>query len=257
MPLARVATALWRVSSERRVVRPLPLPVSPSRLTNSSTRMKDATSQHTTPASARRTRGRPAQGSSVDPDQLLRNARRTFAKHGYDATSVREIARESGVDAALLAHHFGSKEALWEAVVGQIAEHAAPMIAATAALRVSDLGPRERVERAIEIYIDKVFGEPDIGVFFSTAAAEQDARFDLLVERLVRPYHDVLVPLLVDAGKRKAIKVVDANVLFFMLVNGISKTVAYGHLVQAFSNLPKQHAKFKRVVLETALNMLA
>jgi TetR/AcrR family transcriptional regulator len=42
-----------------------------------------------------------------------------------------------------------------------------------------------------------------------------------------------------------------------MLVNGISKTVAYGYLVQAFTNLPKQHAKFKRVVLETALNMLA
>jgi TetR/AcrR family transcriptional regulator len=217
--------------------------------------MKDATSPQTAPT-AKRTRGRPAQGASVDTDRLLRNARKTFAKHGYDATSVREIARESGVDAALLAHHFGSKDALWEAVVGQMAEHASPMIAATAALRSSDLGPRERVERALEIYIDKVFSEPDIGLFFATAAAEEDARFDLLVERMVRPYHNELVPLLSDAGKRKALKVVDANVLFFMLVNGISKTVAYGHLVQAFTSLPKQQAKFKRVVLETALNML-
>ena len=169
---------------------------------------------------------------------------------------MREIARESGVDAALLAHHFGSKEALWAAVVEQIAEHAAPMIAATAALRTSPLGVRERVERALEIYIDKVFDEPDIGLFFATAATEEGARFGLLVERMVRPYHRVLVPLLADAGKRGELKVVDANVLFFMLMNGISKTVAYGHLVQLFSALPKQQPKYKRVVLETALNML-
>jgi TetR/AcrR family transcriptional regulator len=223
---------------------------------NFATRMKDATAPRTTPAT-KRTRGRPAHGATVDPDQLLRNARKTFAKRGYDATSVREIARESGVDAALLAHHFGSKDALWEAVVEQIAEHAAPMIAATAALRASPLDARERVERALEIYIDKVFSEPDVGLFFATAATEEGARFDSLVQRLVRPYHGVLVPLLADAGKRKALKVVDTNVLFFMLVNGISKTVGYGHLVQAFSALPKQQARYKRVVLETALNMLA
>jgi len=217
--------------------------------------MKSAATSHTTPAK-KRARGRPAHGSSVGPDALLRNARSMFAKRGYDATSVREIARESGVDAALLAHHFGSKEALWAAVVEQIAEHAAPMIAATAALRVSPLGARERVERALEIYIDKVFDEPDIGLFFATAATEEGVRFGLLVERLVRPYHRVLVPLLADAGKCGALKVVDANLLFFMLMNGVSKTVAYGHLVQVFSALPKQQAKYKRVVLQTALNML-
>lgn len=252
MPRAPGAIAPWLASNERRALR-LATPTPPS---NPVTRMKNVAAMHTTPA-PRRTRGRPAQGESVGPERLLRNARGTFAKRGYDATSVREIARESGVDAALLAHHFGSKEALWKAVVGQIAEHTAPMIEATAALRTSALGARERVARALEIYIDKVFDEPDIGLFFATAATEEGERFDLLVDRIVRPYHDVLVPLLADAGKRNELNVLDANVLFFMLLNGISKTVAYGHLVQAFSALPKQQVKFKRVVLETALNMLA
>lgn len=204
----------------------------------------------------KRSRGRPTQGECVDRETLLRNARKTFAKHGYDATSVREIARESGVDSALIAHHFGSKDALWEAVVVQIGEQAAPMIAATAALRTSTLGARERVERAIEIYIDKVFSEPDIGLFFATAATEEGTRLDLLVERMMRPYHDVLVPLLVDAGKQKVLRVLDAEVMFFMLLNGISKTVAYGHLLRVFSTLPDRERKYKRVVLGTALGML-
>jgi TetR/AcrR family transcriptional regulator len=218
--------------------------------------MKDKAIASQTPP-ARRGRGRPAQDASVGPDVLLRNARKTFATRGYDATSVREIARESGVDPALLAHHFGTKEALWEAVVEQIAEHSAPMIAATAALRDSSLGPKARVDRAVEIYIDKVFDEPDIGLFFSTAATEEGARLDFLVERLARPYHDVLVPLLADAAKHGELKAKDANTLFFMLLNGISKTVGYSHLMRAFSTLPDHPKQFKRTVLETTLALLS
>lgn len=205
----------------------------------------------------KRGRGRPAQDASVGPDVLLRNARRTFATRGYDATSVREIARESGVDPALLAHHFGTKETLWEAVVEQIAEHAAPMIAATAALRDSSLGPKARVDRAVEIYIDQVFDEPDIGLFFSTATTEEGARLNFLVERLARPYYEVLVPLLADATRHGELKVKDADMLFFMLLNGISKTVGYRHLMLAFSTLPDHPKKFKRTVLETALALLS
>jgi TetR/AcrR family transcriptional regulator len=220
-------------------------------------RMKEKATASFTPTPMKRGRGRPAQDASVGPDVLLRNARKTFGTRGYDATSVREIARESGVDPALLAHHFGSKEALWTAVVEQIAEHAAPMIAATAALRDSDLGPKARVDRALEIYIDKVFDQPDIGLFFATAATEEGARLDRLVERLVRPVHDVFVPLLADAARAGELKVQDAEMLFFVLMNGISKTVSYAHLLAAFSTLPNHPKKFKRSVLETALALLA
>ncbi|MBN3852129.1 TetR/AcrR family transcriptional regulator [Paraburkholderia sp. Ac-20340] len=210
-----------------------------------------------TPTPVRRGRGRPAQDASVGRDVLLRNARKTFGTRGYDATSVREIARESGVDPALLAHHFGSKEALWTAVVEQIAEHARPLIAGTGALRDADLDAKARVDRAMEIYIDKVFEEPDIGLFFSTAATEEGARMDFLVERLMRPYYDVLVPLLDDAAKQGVLKVKDADMLFFVLLNGVSKTVGYGHLMRAFSSLPDNPEQFKRTVLETTLSLLA
>lgn len=193
----------------------------------------------------------------VDPDALLKSARQVFARLGFEATSVREIARDAGVDPALMTHHFGSKTALWIAVVEQIAEQAVPMIDKTARLRDADLSPRERVEQAIRIFIDRVFSEPDIGLFFSTAATEQGDRLSFLIERLVRPYHDVLVPLLKAAMTAGELACNDPELLYWMLINAISKTVSYSHVLVPFSSLPQRPAAFKRAVLNTALSLLS
>jgi len=218
---------------------------------------KDNATSRTTTSTPRRTRGRPAFSDVGGAETLLRSARKAFARSGYEATSVREIARVSGVDPALVAHHFGSKEALWVAVVEQIADEAAPMIARITALRaMSELGARARVERAVLFLVDQVFLTPDVGMFFSTAATETGERLDVLVERVVRPFHDVFVPLLIDAIDVGDVPRQDPEIMFMMLVYGISKTVAYSHVLSQFSSLPQHPKEFKRVVLVTALATL-
>lgn len=206
--------------------------------------------------SKRRTRGRPLAEASVGPDVILRAARRTFAKRGYDATSVREVARELGIDAALIAHHFGAKETLWLAVVEQIADLAEPMFDALRALRTSSLPHRERVRRAIELCVAHEFDEPDIGMFFSTAATEEGMRLDRLQARLVRPYHDVMFPLLAEAVEAGEIRAADPDVLFFMLASAIGTTVSYSHMMREFTPLPMRQHEFKQAVLTVALNIL-
>jgi TetR/AcrR family transcriptional regulator len=210
----------------------------------------------TASSDAKRTRGRPSHQASVGRDFILRVARQNFARRGFEATSAREIARECGVDAALIAHHFGSKDALWLAVVEQIAERAAPMIGATAELRHAPIGAGERVERALVLLIDRVFSEMDIGLFFSTAATERGQRSDVMIERLIKPYHAVLTRLLADAAKAGEICAPNVDLMFFMLVNAISKTVSYEHVLSAFSSLPRREKKYKQAVLDTALSML-
>ncbi|MBR8232738.1 TetR/AcrR family transcriptional regulator; helix-turn-helix transcriptional regulator [Burkholderia sp. AU42008] len=204
----------------------------------------------------RRTRGRPLAEASVGPDVILRAARRTFAKRGYDATSVREVARELGIDAALIAHHFGAKETLWLAVVEQIVELAEPMFDALHALRTSPLSRRDRVRRALELCVDHEFAEPDIGMFFSTAATEEGGRLDRLQERIVRPYHDAMFPLLEDAVEAGAIRPVDPNVLFFMIASAIGTTVSYSHMMLEYTLLPTRPEAFREAVLGVVFNFL-
>lgn len=57
-------------------------------------------------------------GTSETRELVLVAARRRFATHGYDASSLRAIASDADVDPALLIHYFGTKEALFVAAVG-------------------------------------------------------------------------------------------------------------------------------------------
>ena len=50
-------------------------------------------------------------------DNILDAARVRFASESYDDVGLREVARDAGVDAALISRYFGSKEDLFAAVL--------------------------------------------------------------------------------------------------------------------------------------------
>ncbi|HEY9293971.1 MAG TPA: TetR family transcriptional regulator [Microlunatus sp.] len=53
--------------------------------------------------------------------RIADHAATLFSVHGFDRTSIREVARSSGVDPALVLHYFGSKRALFVEVMGEVA----------------------------------------------------------------------------------------------------------------------------------------
>jgi AcrR family transcriptional regulator len=64
-------------------------------------------------AIARKTRAEPGHAQPEGAhDKLLAAAEGLFAAHGYNGVSVRELAAAAGVNSALVAYHFGSKEGL-------------------------------------------------------------------------------------------------------------------------------------------------
>jgi AcrR family transcriptional regulator len=68
---------------------------------------------------------RRSQNDSGRPDaaareRLLQAAVDAFATHGFEGTSLRQIARQAGVAFQLIGYHFGSKEQLWLATVDHL-----------------------------------------------------------------------------------------------------------------------------------------
>lgn len=67
--------------------------------------------------------GRPPGPSAAFPDRVdlvLKAAGEVFARRGFDAASVREIARSAGLTPAALYHYFPSKEALMEGLIDRM-----------------------------------------------------------------------------------------------------------------------------------------
>lgn len=62
------------------------------------------------PGSGRRGR---REGASESREHILASARHLFAEHGFEGTSLRQVAREAGVDPAMIHHFFKGKDELF------------------------------------------------------------------------------------------------------------------------------------------------
>ncbi len=89
-------------------------------------------------------RGRPmapsAEQSPATRLKILEAAETEFASHGFDGASTRAIAATAGVNQGLITYHFGSKLALWEAVMTRAFDRAREAVEG----RVQAAGPDDR-----------------------------------------------------------------------------------------------------------------
>jgi len=93
--------------------------------------------------------------STATKAALLDAAASLFAERGFDRTTVRDIAKQAGVNQALLFRYFGTKEALFEEVIARTGRaqlaSTPPERLLSSALR-SMLEPGTRID-SLEIYL--------------------------------------------------------------------------------------------------------
>ena len=89
--------------------------------------------------------------------QLIEVGRKAFARKGYEATSVEEIAERAKVSKPIVYEHFGGKEGLYAVIVDREVEH----VVAVVSEAISAGSPRERVEGAALAFLTYVKDQPD------------------------------------------------------------------------------------------------
>lgn len=98
--------------------------------------------------------------------QLIDIARGVFARRGYEAASVEEIAAKADVSKPIVYQHFGGKEGLYAVLVDREMDRVVGRISDA----ISAGTPRERVERAVLAFLTYVRDEPDGFVVLSRDA---------------------------------------------------------------------------------------
>lgn len=130
-------------------------------------------------------------------EALIRAGLDLFGRHGYEASSIREIAQVAGVNSAGIAYHFGGKDGLRqacaEAVVATMKQR---VFGAAAAMPPLDgLAPEAAVELMLGIvgrvtaFAAQAPESETIARFVIREMMEPTAAFETLYEGLVGPVH--------------------------------------------------------------------
>jgi AcrR family transcriptional regulator len=88
--------------------------------------------------------------------QLMDVGRGVFASHGYEATSIEEVAQQAGVSKPIVYEHFGAKEGLYAAIVDREMDD----LVARMSESISQGSPRERFEAAVLAFMTYAKEEP-------------------------------------------------------------------------------------------------
>lgn len=102
---------------------------------------------------------------------ILAAAEQQFARHGFVATRLEDVAEAVDLKRAALFYHFRDKQSLYDAVVAGAFGSLAARI--EEAFSTNDSIP-SRIERAVEVWIDTVVERPTLARLILRHAAEAD-----------------------------------------------------------------------------------
>ena len=114
--------------------------------------------------------------------RVIAAAGRTFARHGYAASGIRQLAEEAALTPGALYHHMDSKEDLLVAVMRSAME---PLLAATDLAVRGAASPEEALVTLVELHVWSHGTQPDAMTVTDTEvrALGEHARRDVMVLR--------------------------------------------------------------------------
>ena len=147
--------------------------------------------------------------------QLIEVGRGVFARHGYEGTSVEEIAKRAKVSKPIIYEHFGGKEGLYAVIVDREMDYVERRIVEA----ISSGSPRERVERAFLAFLSYVRDHPDGFAVLSQDSPLTSSRDTMssLLNDLAERVGDVFASAFKEAGYDPKAAPIYANALIGMV----------------------------------------
>jgi len=103
-------------------------------------------------------------------------ARKLFAKQGFAGTTTRDIAKEAGLNLALLNYYFRSKERLFELVMFESMQQFLKGIAGI--LNKEELSLEQKLEQMASIYTQLFLDQPDLPLFVLSEIRKDPKQFE-------------------------------------------------------------------------------
>ena len=104
---------------------------------------------------------------------ILTAARKVFTQKGYAAARMDDIAKEAGINRALLHYYFRSKERMFDIIFEQ---RMAEFFSGLAQIIFSDQSITDKIRSIVEHDIDMVIAQPDLPIFIMQELTQNPQR---------------------------------------------------------------------------------
>jgi len=161
--------------------------------------------------------------------QLIEVGRGVFAEHGFEGTSVEEIARVAGVSKPIVYEHFGGKEGLYAVIVDREMDGLVRRVAGS----IDTGSPRARFERAVVAFLTFAEERPDGFTVLVRDAPRSGGGMTSVISDLAERIRDIFDHQFGQLGLDPAVSPVVAHALIGMVTQA-------GQYWAANPELPKE-----------------
>jgi AcrR family transcriptional regulator len=130
--------------------------------------------------------------------RILAAGRAAFAALGFDGTTLREVADRAGVQHQLIVYHFGTKLALWKAVVSDICAENKTWLAEIER-KASHVGAAAALSELVSTFVRFTARRPELHRMLTFESGGNNERLQWWIDAHVRDFHALSTRLIREA----------------------------------------------------------
>lgn len=173
-------------------------------------------------------------------EHILDSAQELFSQHGFEASSVRMIAKAAGVNVAMISYYFGSKEKMFQAVIER---RAGATLMTLKFILANEADSWKKMEMVIDHYIDKMFFNLSFQriIYRELSLNQRNWLSEAIIDILQQNFR-AMVSIIEEGQRRKVFRKVDSELTVTTLIGTISKITLSSELSCKFLGDPNPKA---------------
>jgi len=159
-------------------------------------------------------------------EEIYRVIARLFAYRGYHSTSMREIARELGMNQSSLYHYFTSKQDILFTLMNDAMDD---VLAILQEISSTDLLPEDRLNRVLGFYTQYYAGDQERLILLVNEMNSLNEEYRSILVGKQRQYVQLIKSILEELAAQGKIKQIDPAIATFAFFGMVHYTIKWYH----------------------------
>ena len=188
----------------------------------------------------------------VDKRQaILEAAEKLFCETGYEGTSTRQIAKESGANMAMINYYFGSKEGVFVEIMN---ERIAGFASQLKIINEDKISALEKLHRVIEGYVNRILDNTAFHKMMhrELSLTQRPEMYDKIKDAMSHNMQ-IIDRIITDGIEDGSFNKVDVRMVIGTIMGTITNIVISPHKVMSCSNFDLNNPKDKKIIKDRAV----